>query len=56
MASVSSIFLNSQIIIANKWFNDRERAMAMAVINVSQPIGQIVSFILTGLAFAEIDE
>ena len=35
MASVSSIFLNSQIIIANKWFSDRERAMAMAVINVS---------------------
>ena len=39
MASVASIFLNSQIIIANKWFSDRERALAMAVLNVSTPIG-----------------
>ena len=56
MASVASIFLNSQIIIANKWFSDSERAMAMAVLNVSTPIGQIASFALTGLAFSGIDE
>lgn len=39
MASVSSIFLNSQIIIANKWFSDKERALAMSILNVSTPIG-----------------
>ena len=55
MASVASIFLNSQIIIANKWFSDRERALAMAVLNVSTPIGQIASFALTGYCFAGID-
>lgn len=56
MASVASIFLNSQIIIANKWFSDSERATAMAILNVSTPIGQIASFALTGLAFSGIDE
>ncbi len=39
MASVSSIFLNSQIIIANKWFSDSERALAMSILNVSTPVG-----------------
>ena len=39
MASVCSIFLNAQIIIANRWFSDKERAIAMSVLNVSQPIG-----------------
>ena len=39
MASVASIFLNSQIIIANKWFSDTERAIAMSVLNVSTPLG-----------------
>ena len=56
MASVSSIFLNSQIIISNKWFSDSERASAMAILNVSQPIGQIISFILSGIAFAEVSD
>mmetsp|Transcript_33741 Transcript_33741/g.41649 ORF Transcript_33741/g.41649 Transcript_33741/m.41649 type:complete len:284 (+) Transcript_33741:245-1096(+) len=56
MASVASIFLNSQIIIANKWFSDKERAIAMAILNVSTPIGQIVSFALTGYLFAGIDQ
>ena len=39
MASVASIFLNSQMIIANKWFSDKERALAMAILSVSTPIG-----------------
>ena len=56
MASVASIFLNSQIIIANKWFSDTERALAMSVLNVSTPIGQIASFALTGFAFANLDD
>jgi len=52
MASVSSLFLNSQIIIANKWFSDTERALAMSVLNVSTPIGQICSFALTGYTYS----
>lgn len=39
MASVSSIFLNSQMILTNSWFSDRERALAMSILNVSAPIG-----------------
>lgn len=56
MASVNSIFLNSQIIIANKWFSDTERALAMSVLNVATPIGQICSFALTGYTFSHINE
>lgn len=56
MASVSSLFLNCQIIIANKWFSDKERAMAMSILNISNPIGCIASFALTGYIFAVIDE
>ena len=33
-ACVSSIFLNSPMIIANRWFNDKERALAMALLIV----------------------
>lgn len=56
MASVASIFLNSQIIIANKWFPDTERALAMSVLNVSTPFGQVMSFGLTGYAFANVTD
>ena len=54
MASAASIFLNSQMIIANKWFSDKERALAMAILNVSAPIGAIASFTLTGMVFSSI--
>ena len=39
MASVASLFLNSQIIIANRWFSDTERAFAMSVLNTATPLG-----------------
>lgn len=39
MASVASLFLNSQIIIVNRWFSDTERAFAMSVLNIASPIG-----------------
>lgn len=55
MASVNSIFLNSQIIITNLWFTDKERAMAMAILNVATSFGQIASFALTGFVFKGID-
>ena len=53
-ACVGSIFLNSQIIISNRWFSDKERAIAMAVLNVAAPTGQIISFALTGIMFADV--
>ena len=56
MASVGSIFLNAQIIIANKWFPDNERAVAMAILNIACPIGSIASFILSGMVYDDIDD
>lgn len=56
MAGASSIFISSKIIIVNKWFSIKERAMAMAILSVSHSIGQIASFALTGLVFSDIDE
>ena len=56
MASVASIFLNAQIIIANKWFSDKERALAMSILNVSTSLGQIVSFTMSGMAYASVDD
>ena len=56
MATVSSIFMNSQIIVANRWFSDKERATAMSILNVTQPVGQVASFVLTGFAFSNVDE
>ena len=35
MALAASIFLNSYIIIANKWFPDTERAKAMSVLEIA---------------------
>ena len=55
MATVNSIFLNSQIIITNTWFTDKERAIAMAVLNISLSLGQIASFALTGFMFSDIN-
>ena len=55
MASASSIFLNSQIIISNKWFPDTERAIAMSVLTIAVACGHIISFALSGFAYANID-
>ena len=55
MASVASLFLNSQILIANRWFSDKERAFCLSVLNTATPLGQICSFALTGVVFANID-
>lgn len=54
IASVSSIWIDSKIVIANKWFADDERALAVTLLAVSMAVGQAVSFVLTGVAFADI--
>ena len=55
LASVSSIFLNSMIIVTNIWFSDKERATAMSILAIGMPLGGLVSFIITGIKFAGID-
>jgi len=56
MASVSSIFLNSQIILVNRWFSDTERALAMSLICVAQPVGIIFSFMLSGYVYSQVTQ
>ena len=55
MASAASIFLNSQIMIANKWFPDTERAKAMSILSVAVALGNMVSYVLTGVTFSSVD-
>ena len=55
MALAASIFLNSQIMIANKWFPDTERAKAMSVLSIAVALGNMASFALTGTTFASVD-
>lgn len=55
MASVCSLFLNSQIIIANRWFADKERAFAISALNTATPLGTIFSFVLSGTIFGDLD-
>ena len=53
-ASAAPFIINSQIIVANKWFSDKERALATSLFIVSMPIGTAVAFLLTGHYFADI--
>ena len=55
MGPIYSIMFNSQLIICNKWFSDSERAVALAILNVSPQIGQVISLIITSIVFADTD-
>jgi hypothetical protein len=45
IASLSGpVFNSGQNIICNKWFGDKERGIATALINISIPLGSIVGF------------
>ena len=55
MASAASIFLNSQIMIANKWFPDTERAKAMSILSVAVALGNMASYVFTGVTFSSVD-
>ena len=50
-ACAAPFILNSQIIVANKWFSDKERAMATSLLTVAMPIGTATAFVLTGHYF-----
>ena len=56
MALAASIFLNCQIIIANKWFPDKERAIAVSVLSLAVAIGNMVSYVITASTFVSFDE
>lgn len=54
VSSCSNAFLlNVQIIIANKWFTDKERGLATALQIVAGPIGSGLSFAMTGTWFKD---
>lgn len=45
--------LSAATIIANKWFNDKERALVTSMIGLSVPLGSIISFTMAGLVFTK---
>ena len=45
-------FINCQSIISNKWFTDKERALATALMTVSMPLGSGLSFALNSYWFS----
>lgn len=53
-ACAAPFILNSQIIICNKWFSDKERALGTALLTVSMPVGTAVAFALTGFYFQDV--
>jgi len=42
-------------LIANKWFNDKERALVTSIFGLCIPIGSIVSFTMAGIVFEGAD-
>ena len=54
MASVSAVWVNSKLLIANQWFPDEERALAVTLMSVIPNIGQTFSFIVTSIAFSDV--
>ena len=53
-ACAAPFILNSQIIICNKWFSDKERALGTALLTVSMPVGTALAFALTGYYFQDV--
>ena len=45
------ISLSAATIIANKWYNDKERALVTSMCGLAIPLGSIVSFVMAGLIF-----
>ena len=53
-ACAAPFILNCQIIICNKWFSDKERALGTALLTVSMPVGTALAFALTGYYFQDV--
>ena len=41
------------MVICNKWFSDKERAVAMSLLTLSMPLGSALAFGLTGYYFRD---
>ena len=51
-SAASPFFMNSQAIVANRWFSDKERALAMGLMSAAMILGNALSFFLTGYIFS----
>lgn len=52
-ACAAPFLINCQIILVNKWFSDKERALATSLLTICMPIGTATSFVLTGHFFSD---
>lgn len=55
-ACAAPFIINCQQVICNKWFSDKERALATAMMAISMPMGTGLAFLLTGNYFADTDQ
>jgi len=55
VACSAPFIINCQVVVANKWFSDKERALATALLTVSMPLGTALAFLLTGHFFRDIE-
>jgi len=52
----NAFFSNVYTTIVNKWFTDKERALATALVMMASPIGSGISFGMTGYWFKDYKE
>ena len=52
-ACAAPFIINCQIVICNKWFSDKERALATALLTISLPLGTGLAFALNGFYFRD---
>ena len=53
VAFTQPFYINVPSIIANKWFSDKERALATSIQLMSQLIGSMISFVMSFLIYNE---
>mmetsp|Transcript_4223 Transcript_4223/g.5254 ORF Transcript_4223/g.5254 Transcript_4223/m.5254 type:complete len:177 (+) Transcript_4223:366-896(+) len=52
-ACAAPFIINCQMVICNKWFSDKERALATSLLTLSMPLGSALAFGLTGYYFRD---
>ena len=50
-ASATPFFINSQSYVVNRWFSDKERALATGLFSAAMVMGNGISYGLTGYMF-----
>jgi sugar phosphate permease len=56
LSTAQPIFLSANTLICNRWFSDKERGLATALSGLSLPFGCLISFIFTGVNFADVEQ